>query len=102
MNERVLIAIRSAVGERRHLEFTYKGLPRTVAPWALGVTSAGQWRMRALQVGGLSASGVAGDGRPRLFDVGSMSAVELLAEQFEIPAEYRRGDRVFAHVDIEL
>ncbi|GAA1301302.1 hypothetical protein Psi02_28490 [Planotetraspora silvatica] len=94
--------IRTAIAERHRLEFSYKGLPRTVTPWALGITKDGVWRVRAAQVGGFSSSGRAGDDLPKLFDVAGMSGLVLLPEHFEVPLQYRQDDSAFVRLDIQL
>jgi hypothetical protein len=97
-----LEVIREAIKGRRHLEFEYRGLPRVVEPMTLGIWEKGDWKLRAAQVGGLSASGKVGDGTPKLFNVALMSEVALLATTFAIPAGYEPGDKSFMLIDTEL
>jgi hypothetical protein len=101
-----LDVIREAIKGRRHLEFEYRGLPRVVEPMTLGIWEKGDWKgdwkLRASQVGGLSATGKVGDGTPKLFNVALMSEVALLATTFAIPAGYERGDKSFMLIDTEL
>ena len=94
--------IRQAILERRCLEFGYGSLPRLVEPMALGIGQYGRWQLRAHQIGGKSSSGGVGDGTPKLFGVADMTALAILAQNYEIPPFYERGDRAFKRIDTEL
>jgi len=94
--------IRQAILERRRLEFGYHSLPRLVEPMAVGIGQYGRWQLRAHQIGGKSSSGGVGDGTPKLFEVADITALSILAQNFEIPPFYNRGDRAFKRIDTEL
>ncbi len=94
--------IREAIRGHHRLAFSYRGRPRVVNPQRLGVSRSGAWQLRAIQVGGASASGRYGGDAPKLFDVAQMRAVSLLPAHFPVPRGYRPGDGHFAHIDTEL
>ncbi|HEY2794119.1 MAG TPA: hypothetical protein VGJ28_17270 [Micromonosporaceae bacterium] len=98
VEELIGIAIRTC----HRLSFIYRGLPRIVNPERLGRSTTGVMRLRAVQVGGESASGRYGGSAPKLFDVDLMSEVTVLDGVFRIPRQYQRGDDAFTHIDIEL
>lgn len=100
--DQTLDVIRAAMKEQRYLEFRYDGLPRTVLPMAVGIAKVAGWKLRGQQVGGQSSSGNVGDGTPKLFDVGAIHNAVVLDTNFDIPAEYARGDRAFRRIDTEL
>ncbi len=95
--------IAQAIRQRRHLEFHYKGRPRVVVPMVLGPCARGIWRLRAVQVGGDSASGRFGGDTPKVFDVAEMSGIRLRDTTFRVPRQYRRGDeRLIVSPEAEL
>jgi hypothetical protein len=94
--------IRRAITERRHLQFRYRGLLRVAVPMVLGVGVKGRWQLRAVQVGGRSASGTVADGTPKLFSVDLMTQLTLLDSTFRTPRTYEPGDRAFTRIDTEL
>jgi hypothetical protein len=96
-----LAAIRLAITRRHRLAFSYQDLPRVVNPLRLGLTPHGGWQMRALQVGGDSASGTYGR-TPKLFAVAEMSDVTILTAHFRVPRQYEPGDEAFAEIVAEL
>jgi hypothetical protein len=95
-------AIRTAIRTRHRLAFTYRGLPRIVNPERLGRSTGSVLRLRAVQVGGESASGRYGGSAPKLFDIDLMTDVSVLDGVFRVPRQYRRGDDAFARIDAEL
>ncbi len=95
--------IKTAINERRHLEFRYKGRLRVVVPMILGRCARGIWRLRAIQVGGASASGRMGPDAPKLFDVAGMTGVMLRDTTFGVPRGYERGEeRLIVSREAEL
>ena len=82
----VLVA---AIETRHRLGFTYRGLPRIVNPVRVGQSDSGDWLLRAVQVGGESASNQFGGRTPKLFLVDEMAEVEVLPGEFQFP---RRAD----------
>ncbi len=95
-------AIRTAIRARRRLAFSYRGRPRVVNPVRLGVSGRGTWQLRAVQVGGDSASGRYGGSAPKLFDINEIVDVAVLDAQFPMPRRYEPGDASFALIDTEL
>ncbi len=95
-------AIREAIRDRRRLAFSYRGRYRIVNPERLGLSGKGTWQLRAIQVGGDSASGRYGSSAPKLFEVEHMHAVAVLDAQFRVPRQYRAGDDAFVRIDTEL
>jgi hypothetical protein len=94
--------IRAAIVLHRRLSFTYRGRPRIVNPERLGRTAKGTQQMRAVQVGGDSASGRYGGSAPKLFEVDQMVNATVLDAEFRVPRQYRRGDDAFVRIDAEL
>lgn len=70
--------IRQAIGERKHLQFSYHSLPRVVEPMRLGEVDHGRFQLRAHQVGGRPSTGQVADGTPKLFEIAEMSALSLI------------------------
>ena len=89
--------IAAAIDTRHRLSFTYRDLPRIVNPLRIGRSEDGEWMLRAVQVGGESASNQFGGRTPKLFLVDDMSEVAVLPGEFEIP---RRADPDDVIVDI--
>lgn len=94
--------IRQAIGERKHLQFSYHSLPRVVEPMCLGEVDHGRFQLRAHQVGGRSSKGQVADGTPKLFEIAEMSAISLLETSFDVPVFHRRGDTAFIRIYAEL
>jgi hypothetical protein len=74
-------AICDAIRRRRLVSFDYHGLPRVIAPYCHGWSSGGKEVLRAVQVGGESASG--GFGFGKLWHVSRMTDITTLGEAFE-------------------
>ncbi len=68
----------------------------------LGLSGKGTWQLRAVQVGGDSATSRYGGGAPKLFEVTHMRQVAVLDAQFRVPRQYHPGEDVFVRVDTEL
>lgn len=91
--------VRHAIAERHHLGFSYHDRYRIVLPLRLGVTPAGAWQLRGVQVGG--DGGPFGD-IPKLFAVDQMRDTTTLASSFTVPRQYERKDAAFSRIDAQL
>ena len=90
-------AIRSAIENRRRLEFAYDGRRRVVEPYLFGFTRKGVPTLRALQVAGESRSGTFGQGK--LWTAALMSGLRVSDESF-VPddPDYNPDDRAFERI----
>jgi hypothetical protein len=69
-----------AIRECRLLACDYKGKPRVIAPYCLGLSQRGSQMLRAVQVGGASHSN--GFGFGKLWTVADIENLRLLDETF--------------------
>jgi len=93
---------RTAITKRLQVSFDYAAQSRTVLPMALGRDAAGAWQVRAQQVSGGSSSGRLDPETPKLWKLAEMSNIVLLDVIFEIPRQYRPGDKSMRHIEAEL
>jgi predicted DNA-binding transcriptional regulator YafY len=93
--------INQAILSRSLVELYYDGGTRLVEPHCLGITTAGNYALRAYQIRGYSKSGERMGWK--LFDLSKASNVQVLAEKFEGPRHgYQRGDKAMAVIYMEL
>jgi len=90
-----------AIAERKLLEFTYDGYPRTVEPYCHGITTAGNEAIRCYQVAGGSSSGKV----PGWHMMTTNKIVGLTVSQQTFPGqrpEYKKGDKGMSTIFCEL
>jgi hypothetical protein len=95
-------AIAHAIVQQRHLTFRYKGHFRRVMPLIFGRSHDGRWRLRALQIGGTSRWGFAGDMKPRIFNLLDMNEVQILDSTFRVPRQYEPEDEFITQPEVQL
>jgi hypothetical protein len=86
-----------AIRKRAVLEFEYDGLPRIVVPYCHGMSTAGHELLRAVQIGGASAS--RGFQAGKLWTVAKMRQVSIARETF-LPndPQYNPNDSAMASI----
>lgn len=72
-----------AISEKRILNFTYDGLPRTVEPHLVGDRTTGKTGLSAYQIGGKSHSNSVPYWRP--FTVSKIRELEITDQTFDKP-----------------
>lgn len=100
-NGRIAVKICEAINNRKLLQFSYDGYPRTVEPHTAGVDKKGHEALRAYQICGGSESGEYVGWK--LFHVNEMRNVMVLPDQFAGPrARYKRNDSGFSFIQCQL
>ncbi len=80
----------------------YKDRYRRVMPLVFGRSKDGQWRLRAIQIGGTSESGKAGDARQRIFNLTSMSEAKVHDTTFKVPRQFEPDDPFITEPEVLL
>lgn len=92
--------IENAVRNMKCIEFYYEGFPRIAEPHCFGISTKGNYVIRAFQIGGTSSSGKLGW---RLFDIHKIENLIILDEYFQATRPgYSRGDKNMQRIIIEL
>lgn len=90
----------SAIQNQILIEFNYDGGIRIVEPHCFGITSKGNFGLRAFQVDGYSSTGKMGW---KLFDMSKAKSLNLIEKKFINPRQgYRRGDSAMQSIYCEL
>ena len=90
----------AAIASKRHIVFSYDGLPREIEPHAHGTSSKGKEVVKGFQTDGQSSSGPLGW---RLWDVGKMESFRVSESEFsDMRPGYVRGDPQMHPVHCEL
>lgn len=96
----VKLSLCSAIKNRQQVSMKYEGQKRIVDPYLVGITTAGNEALRAYQVGGYSSSG----NLPawRLFNLRSITEVEILDTSFRINPLYNPDDKVMVRISCRV
>ncbi|MBQ9240543.1 MAG: hypothetical protein IJ164_04280 [Duodenibacillus sp.] len=93
--------LEAAIRLRHVVTFTYDGLPRTVEPFLLGVTTAGNPALRGYQTAGLSQSGKVPGWH--LFLLHKIPEIAMTQEEFSGErAQYNPADRGMSSIGVHI
>jgi len=96
----VKLSLCNAIKNRQQVSMKYEGQRRVVDPYLIGITTAGNEALRAYQVEGYSSSG----NLPawRLFNLRSITEVEILDTSFRVNAQYNPNDKGMARISCRV
>lgn len=89
--------ITECINQRKMVTFIYGDAVRMVEPHSLGMTSSGEFAVRAYQVG--DSPEVTGW---RLFKLDNLSGATNVNLSFSPRSDYRKGDKVFTNISAEV